>query len=553
MAAALCLMSAGCGKKIESYDKDKKQIFVECYDGGNGVGWLKDLVAQYNRDCEKYEFVVRPSKRSNNDYATLAYTGHDSSVYFTVSPLINMFYDKGLLLDLSEIYNNKADEGESMTVAEKIRELDDYKIAFGGNGEGMFALPYADSFCGLVYDHDLFLEKNWLKTAPVSEADAVKAQGLNVTVSKNALIFESSDKRVTYEKGDKILTAGKDGKYGTYDDGQPENESEWITMLEKISASGAFPFIWSGKNPDYLDDVVHAVFAQYDGIDNYRIFVNYNGDYKNGDAEFRVTPEKGNLVYNFAGLEKGLYFLDKYFTNDERYIHPVTSAGSASHRDAQEKFILGYKNATENPLSAMIVEGTWWENEARANFNQREEGRRYGQRDYRYMLFPALDGQFGIDGQGNGSVLAVRDAGCCIAIKNKDENINKEVIKFLRFTCTDEALKYYTKKTGILKPYKYYFSDEELSELTPFARNCYDLYADQENIAFSRYTVYCTQNSINYRSSKSSGAPFYSVVNNGPYTVPLSGLQRTDYVTYLNGMKSYFTDSLWAKYVAEAK
>jgi cell division transport system permease protein len=71
----------------------------------------------------------------------------------------------------------------------------------------------------------------------------------------------------------------------------------------------------------------------------------------------------------------------------------------------------------------MLVEGLWWENEAKtmlAEVARENASRGYGQVNYRYMLLPAIEGQKGIDGKGNGTVFTVSDTGGIVVVKQED-------------------------------------------------------------------------------------------------------------------------------------
>jgi ABC-type glycerol-3-phosphate transport system substrate-binding protein len=140
----------------------------------------------------------------------------------------------------------------------------------------------------------------------------------------------------------------------------------------------------------------------------------------------------------------------------------------------------------------MLVEGLWWENEAKtmlAEVARENASRGYGQVNYRYMLLPAIEGQKGIDGKGNGTVFTVSDTGGIVVVKQEDAKKLAKIKEFLAMTLSDEVLKDFTKNTGIMRPYKYEMTDEDLSSMSKFARNAWEIYNDEENIELVRFGV----------------------------------------------------------------
>ena len=141
----------------------------------------------------------------------------------------------------------------------------------------------------------------------------------------------------------------------------------------------------------------------------------------------------------------------------------------------------------------MIVEGNWWENEARSVFNTPSvvnAGRGYGKRDYRYMCLPKMEGAYGMDGNGNGSVFSVLNSGAVLVPKVGESAAEQEKLAqikdFLAYMLTDENLAKFTQETGIINAYDYELSNEQLNSLSYFSKNMYSMIRDKDNVDFSR-------------------------------------------------------------------
>ena len=75
------------------------------------------------------------------------------------------------------------------------------------------------------------------------------------------------------------------------------------------------------------------------------------------------------------------------------------------------------------------------------------------------MLFPEMEGQKGIDGKGNGSVVSATDTGGVFAYKSKDETKNEIIKDFIKLTTSDKYLREFSKSGGI-RPYTFDLGEE---------------------------------------------------------------------------------------------
>ena len=236
------------------------------------------------------------------------------------------------------------------TIRGKMSNPEEWESVYSKDGEGVYTLPWADCIVGLVYDHDTFIENNWYFFATAEDEAKLTAQGITFTKNNGRYYFESSTNPTKYEQGDVILAPGKDGKYGTYDDGQPVNISEWETMISKIYNSDVYPFMWSGYADAYLNHIYTALLTQYGGLDDYYVYNTFNSNGKevklhDGTSKVIDIVTNGYEVNKMESLYKAYEFFFKYMGKSnpsaQDYIHPYATTDSVNHHDVQKTFLLG--------------------------------------------------------------------------------------------------------------------------------------------------------------------------------------------------------------------
>lgn len=560
---ALCFLFllSGCGTVIDTYDPNKTQIYVKVFNGGNGVEWIEDVRDEFNAANEEYEVVLRFDKELSPSIITSIRQGNpEADCYFTTDLTYQEAIYQDMLEDLSDVLEMEVDGEGKGTIREKIKNFDDWQNVASKRGQGTYMLPYADSVMGFVYNHDLFVKNGWLDFADASDKAALENQGIVFTEKTNGdLIFVSSAERTNYEEGDVILKPGKDGLYGTYDDGQPLTERDFDDMLDNIvyGNANAKTFLYNGIYDHYTNHIAYAVMAQYMGIDHFEAYFSYDtGETElplyGGDSK-KISLENGYEVYQADGVHRALSFLDKYLNDEGRIDSDSLKTTSFSHTDAQNNYILSYKKNTGYP--AMLVEGAWWENEARRMFNEVETNSQgeygYGKIDYRYMLLPELEGQKGIDGEGNGTVMSAQDSGSIIVLKNEDREKVAKIKEFVAMTCRTETIVDFTKRTGIIRPYQYTLSESDLEEMTPFAQNMWQLYNDTKNITIVRPEILKNSDPLTFTTTASSYV--IPIKDTATYNISLVRALRTVGSADAAMEKVGYTASEWAGFVEAAK
>lgn len=572
--------SVACGGKvIDKVRTDREQIYVNVYNGGVGTEWFDNLKNEWNAQNEKYEIIAEMQKKEESDIRAEIETGVSSQsksplCYFSISSSFKKVINADSLLDLTDFLEMKPDGEDGMTVKEKLSGYyDDWqKIASNDTKGGIYMLPWNESMNGFVYNHDDFLSAGWLYYAENTQEvkDALTKQGIKFEESGERLTFVSSENPTNYKEGGYILRAGKDGKYGTYDDGQPITESEWSAMLKKIATiptsqfGSARPFIWTGYYESaYTSYLKWAMMAQHSGAQFVKDYCSHDSEgrtYKMHDGTTTSwTIDDGYKAYSAEASYRAMKFYSDYIMPNG-YRHPAADDNSVDHGTAQSKFIYGNRKEKSNPYSAMIVEGSWWENEARPSFAANDRlypERSFGKCDYRYMLLPYFDGGVQAFGNGKGTAVAISEASSFFVVKPTDYETQAakdkiEALKdFLLYTLKEESLRKTTVLTGVVRPYKYTLTQEDKAKMTPFARNNYDLYMDEENISRIRSSVYLNV-PISYATTGFENYPIYTDI---AYSCIIKGLRgaKNDLDGLFNTSSKYFTAEKWDTLVKQAR
>jgi len=375
----------------------------------------------------------------------------------------------------------------------------------------VYMLPYNISPCGLIFDYDRFEEDGWLVT--------------------------DSDGKVS---------AGKDGVYGTYDDGQPSTMTEFRTMCEKIKASGVDSvFLYMGAtHAEYADNVAYAYLASTIGEDGYKIF--YSHDSNGEEVELTdgtktvITIEDGYKTWQMKGVGEMTEFLQDYLCNSRYVTEETLNDMSLGVQKSHAKFI-----STDDDAPAFIIEGNWFENGSRRliESNTRYGGKAYGEGDYRYMLLPSASGEKSqIFSQTGGSIIVTKqsDSGKLAAIKD-----------FLVYLLKDENMAQITVDTGMIWNYSYDISDTQKSQMTKFTSNVYAMINDTANVSVHSPYIEMAGTPVYAFSSLSGGGLMWC--DQSTYYL-VSGFRNAGSASKLmSNIISYNTASNWAGYLNSAK
>lgn len=445
LAVVLCgasVLATGCsGRNNEENplnkpkDETKTQLNIGVYDGGFGTTWTRkvaDAFEEYYKDksFEKDKMGVQvnidPQKvrfEGATLVANIQANTDDNDMYLT-STTAKTFLDADVCADITSVLGAKVydDNGEiggtSMSILDK---MDDYFVeAYRQADEKYYVFPFEDSIRGIVYDADLFEKKGY-------------------TV--------------------------------------PATMDEFYTLLDRMVQDKITPFTWTGNNDFYYTSLTTNIVVQYEGVAGADQNLFYNGTF-NGTE---INNQNAYLLAGQQGKLEALKFLRK-ITSSSSYYSKMAFAGSQTHLIAQQEFLLSTVAAKSGSgrRIAMLLDGDWWENEARAQFTEMSGGDpeseyAYGKRKFRFMPMPKMTGQ-----KTEGTIFTSSSNGCAGFVRKDRDAVTQQVAGlWIQFMHSNSSLATFTQETSSVLPYEYTLTTEQYNSLTPFGQDVWDIRRDK--------------------------------------------------------------------------
>lgn len=463
----VCTMVA-CGNNRgddeDPIDPTKTQLYVSNYDGGFGDEWLRqaaDRFEELHKDDKLEEGktgiqirIVNHKKQGDQILREMITTTNE--IFFCEG----LPYRDGALqnyfLDITEAVTEPLTEyGEQGSIGDKMttQQQNWFKV----NGK-YYAVPHYEGYYGMFYDVDTFDERN---------------------------LFMTDTGTFTNYSG---RGKGVDGVAGTYDDGLPANMTQFFKLLDEMKRQGLSPIGWPGNYPRYMSDMMVNYSAAYEGYAQTMLNYTFNGTAENLitlNGSTVVADEKDLEINNSNGYElqrqAGKYYALKFSERiiDGNYWFSGSFNNSQTHKDSQDAFLIGAFDKTQKEIG-ILIDGTWWENEASETFAamaKRYPGSGKGERRFGIMPFPMPDGE-----ESRSQTAAVVDHLASTAFINKNiADYKKEVaIDFIRFTATDASLIEFTQMTSTPKALQYELTNTQLSELTYLGQQVWNFKKDSQ-------------------------------------------------------------------------
>ena len=518
-----CSTFVACGGNDPS--KDKTVLNIKVFNGGLGYKWIQELANNFTETFKDVSFEpgkkgVYISLTANKEFSNLASNmavGADAEdIYYTSDCNFFNFMDVDVAYDVTDIMTadvydedgfvslNAAGNGweteKAQSIADRITvEHTAKRLNVGSDLEPQyFALPFDDSTAGIIVDWDMFKENGWNNYNGI--------------------------------------------------DGMPATWAELQDLLGKIRKKGYSAFTFS-TGVQYTRVIQAAVQAQVDGLDTYYdLYSDYTGRYDfNGDGDTDdegeiITPNTAYKLLDTRGSKAAVEMALKLFekTSAGKTFYDSAATTGLSFGVAQQDFIMSKE--TSQPI-AMLFEGEWWENEARATFNamgEVDEANGYGKREFRMMPIPS----FNSTNEEQRYTLGAWTGGAVTVVNKKTvaNNTAKQKVAelWLQYQYSTEGLKCFSKYSGATLPMEYELSDTELQELTPFARNLFALRRDP------RVQVVYSGVSLQNESVRRAAAhlSFAATLSNTNYTGTLfqtamklsTGTKKYTVADYIEGM-----------------
>ncbi len=478
LLVGVCFVFAGCDDDSETIDTDKTQIYVGVYNSGVGRKWIDELDRLYEAANPDVQIIVdyKGDELASGKLKTNM-SAIRQDVIFSNSLIMNDIIENPevgtLVADITDIVT----EGGENSIYSKMWDSQKTSMFNYGTVESpkFYVLPYFSSHYGMVYDRDMFEAYDLLTLSGY--------KGLNLV----------DDEEDGY---------GPDGVKDTYDDGLPATWEDFKILLDVMVDKGIVPFTFSAKEKGYQNRWLSSIWASYEGANDYTLLTSLSGT----DSEFgAITPETAWKLSQqkgkYAALKVAEYLI-KHSTNNSgnsKYISSLVLKGSShSAINAQIEFINSYpaslpENGAQMKPVAFLLEGDWWENEAKDSgsfddcveeFEDDKWG--YGERNFAYFPFPKFIGSEATDGipdQTNqmttlGDNVGNNSAGAFI---NKYSDVLDEAKAFLKFCYSAESNAVFTQNTGLMKPFDYTMTNVQLDALTPYQRSLWDMVHDENS------------------------------------------------------------------------
>ena len=485
-------------------DKNKTQLYIGNFDGGMGSRWLDEYKKGFEelyKDKSFEDGKMGVEVVTLNDKVTYAAKNLETSmdrsavnVFFTELVNYYKFVEAGLVMDITSTVTDTI-PGESKTIKDKLTASQQGYYEIEGK---YYGLPHYRSFRGIVYDRDLFNKKKLY----------IKANG-----------------QIAGKEDDTDLSNGPDGQPNTHDDGLPATYDEFFAWCNTVkSEKGITPIVWNGANKEsYTKHLLDALFADASGVTagnayynvpetptEFKVITGFTGNVPNEETT-AISRDNYKKVEQLAGSYYSLEFLQRIISGN--YYYSLSMNSTFSHEEAHYDF-LHSRFDPEMQEIAMLVEGTWWEEEANGIFEGMSdyEGASRLERNFGFLPLPKPTASY----LGAPTLF---DANQSILMVNANCDLIKADLakKFIQYISTDANLQLFNTITGIGRDYTYTLTNTQQQGLTSFARDIYNLTQSGGGIVYG-YATSLT----NYNWGKTHARNKYSsTIGTTSYTEPI--------------------------------
>ncbi len=543
LSVLLCFSFVGCtNEKIgEEEDPTKTQLYIGNYDGGIGTTWLyeaadrfeekyKDVCFEPGTDKKGVQVHVDPDKNVYHGYNLINnLSSIDQQIIFTERAYYDEYLASGKILEVTDAVKKPLTEfGETGTIEDKIPA--DQKAYLQRDGK-YYVVPFCKTFAGIQYNVDLWDQNGYwiLSDGEFSTPGSTPAE--------------------------EPRSNGPDGKAGTYDDGLPATYDEFFKLCDYICETGCVPFAWTGQYiQQYTGYFNWSLYADFEGAENMRPNFTFAGEVDDIVTGFEggvptletaaITPETGYKLHSQLGRYYALSFVERLMQGNPakkfQYYTNKSMGQTYSHTAAQEDFVKSFYEA--KPI-AMLIEGTWWENEADSAFasavktngeSASRQNRKFGMMPLPKATEDKVGEPFTVAEQYDSYIVLNAN------LKGKQDLIDLAYL-FVEFVCSDAEMVKFTQSTGLPRALDYTMSEEELSALTYYERQVWDINTGAEIIyPYSAANIY-----RNNTRSLGFGYDWEATVSGRPYNTPCKAMAEDRITAQQYFLGHAITESAW--------
>lgn len=604
-------MSTGCNKPDDEVEIDgsKTQLYVANLDVGIGRTWIETLSEKFENAFASYSFeegktgvqvIINHDTSYAGEFVEKSQT--DANYIFFTESVDYAMYSK-YMADISDVITQGAITGvdangnftrESKPIANKIDgDFLGYLNTAKSNEPVLYrAMPYYLGMRVVNYDIDLWSDKQFYFAKGCAPSEIVVQAILNETDLSTAIAAyeteigklkagENSDywafvnKDGTYKSGTTSLqlglSAGPDGKYDTFDDGLPATYDEFYLLCDKMAANNVTPFIWPGASPNYAENLTRSLFQNDAGVDTLKTFYSLEGTVDNlvkfdGNSmviqngkpvlesyTFTGGEDDGYNVFRLENLYNALQFVEKVVRNDSWT--SLSCYDETSMVDAQAKYLTTGNTAVGNRI-AMLLDGSWWQQEATSTFEIMEKkDSKYAKANRNFSVLPLPDSTIErhikrIENNEKMTFVTANDSYVYVNGKLKEDSVELAVTKaFLSFISNDDNILTFMETTNMLRPLTpdYDAVDEDrYNALSAYSKQLIDLQKNA-NVVYPYSGKTFVQNNSSIWNNFSS-LPNATI---GQHNYPIQAMRNNqskglDAKLYYEGVYKYFKDVKWS-------
>lgn len=462
------LTSVGCGgQTIQSFDKDKTQLYVGVYNGGYGMAWLEKAEKGFEELYPDVD-VVLMQKKDEYETAKLKDTIDELGIDLYYAPISYLqMLEEDFALDITDAVTGAIDLNGVKDTSIESRMLPDFKNYYNMGTESApayYAVPLGGSFWGLNYDYDLFEEESLF----IAESDG---SGDNITWTSGLA-------------GQPEKSLGRDGVKGTYDDGCPETYEDFYALMLKMAQKSVTPFIWANKQNGYHSYFMQSLMSDYEGksvidaayaMDGVEITLfdtaksTYDEAMASADRKEVITDKTGYYLSQMKGKAVAIKLIRDVLDNG--WYDTRSDLGTTTFMQAQSFYLESKKYSKINPAYnrvAFLIDGGHWYNEIKA-YDKSYTATNYPEyaasgRRFSIMPFPKFE-----TSENDKSTLMISSANFGAFVRKNAEQ--KELAKkFLQYTLTTENIKMTATESGMSMFYRYELSDAQYSAMPYYYR-----------------------------------------------------------------------------------
>ena len=436
----------------------KTVLKVAVYEGGLGTAWMTQAAEAFGELFKNVSFEegktgvyvdVQAHKQFNG--STLLTGSINKDLYFTEDVNYYTHVNRGNFAEITDIMTASLSEyGETGTMESKL--TDNQKAYLTAKDGKYYGVPFYDGLYGLIYDRDMFNDNYWF----FDESGCIG-------VNENGVDVNGTDLGLGNGPDNKAETA--------YDNGLPATYAQFEDLIYEMTAVSKTPFAYMGSDTAYIKRAMNSWWSDYEGLD--AMNVNYTLDGKidvvtsinDGvvtTKEVQIDQTNGYMLHQQAGKYYALKFLENLLTAPDSY-----KINRDDHMMAQRNFVRGA--LTGDTDYAMLFDGIWWENEARAALDdcKKEFGKGRMERRFAFLPIPKANDTELAKEKGQ-TLMSLNTSFGFISAKTNKLELAK---KFMQFLHTDAQMSAFTRETSILRSFKYEVTAADEAKMSYFGKS----------------------------------------------------------------------------------